>query len=258
VFPGNPDFSLPLRGSLALLALLIIILFMSYATVSWLIKPLLKAKERLLVDVSHELRSPLARAKLALAMIPKSANQKSISRAVSEMESMLHEILESERLKSRHGSLSLNSLNLVKLAGQLASSYKDQAPGLKIIPPKSFPLLKLDEEKIVTVLKNVVENSLKYSQDQALPVELSFMEDEKSAYVKVRDFGIGIPKEDLRLVFEPFYRVDKSRAKKTGGYGLGLSLCRQIMQAHGGKISLESRHGSGTEVVLSFPKKSAL
>ena len=128
VFPGNPEFSLPLRSSIALLVLLIIILFMSYATVSWLIKPLLKAKERLLLDVSHELRSPLARAKLALEMIPKSANQKSISRAVTEMEAMLHEILESERLKSRHGSLSLDAVDLVKLAKQLAASTKGQAP----------------------------------------------------------------------------------------------------------------------------------
>ena len=122
--------------------------------------------------------------------------------------------------------------------------------------PKKFPILRLDEEKIITVLKNVVENSLKYSQDQNVPVKLNFIQEDKWLSLKVRDFGIGIPKEDLRLVFEPFYRVDKSRTKKTGGYGLGLSLCREIMQAHGGKISLESRHGSGTEVTLQFPKKS--
>lgn len=300
VFPGNPDFSLPVRSSLALLGLLIIILLMSYATVNWLLKPLtqlvtgvseitngnlnykvdvghghdefrslggafnqmtekvrsmLKAKERLLADVSHELRSPLARMKVALAMLPKSSNQKSISRAADEMETMLSEILESERMKSSHGSLSRTQVNLVKLAGRLNATTKEQRPGLKLARPKKFPMLQLDEAKVELVLKNVVENSLKYSQGQRRKVEIHFFDEEKFAGLKVLDFGIGIPEEDLKLVFEPFYRVDKSRTKKTGGYGLGLSLCREVMQAHGGEISLSSRPGTGTEVTLKFPKK---
>ena len=222
------------------------------------VNAMLKAKERLLVDVSHELRSPLARMKVALEMTPKSANQKSMARAVSEMEAMLSEILESERLKSSHGALAKAPLSLPKLAAGFGAAYKDHAPGLKVLRPKGFPLLNLDGSKIKTVMKNVIENSLKYSQDQKRPVELRFSQDGGNAKVSVKDFGIGIPAEDLGLVFEPFYRVDKSRTKTTGGYGLGLSLCREIMQAHGGEISISSSPGSGTEVTLYFPKKSAL
>ncbi len=70
----------------------------------------------------------------------------------------------------------------------------------------------------------------------------------------MEDSGVGIPLTDQEKVFEPFYRVDKSRTKATGGYGLGLSLCREIMRAHGGEISLESEPGKGTRVILEFPK----
>jgi signal transduction histidine kinase len=71
--------------------------------------------------------------------------------------------------------------------------------------------------------------------------------------VRIEDHGIGIPAEELAHIFEPFYRVDKSRSKATGGYGLGLSLCKTIMEAHGGKIEVQSRLREGTTVSLFFP-----
>jgi signal transduction histidine kinase len=77
--------------------------------------------------------------------------------------------------------------------------------------------------------------------------------EEPYAVVLITDFGIGIPEEDLTHIFEPFYRVDKSRTKDTGGYGLGLSLCKTIMEAHGGKIKVYSRPQEGTTVALFFP-----
>jgi signal transduction histidine kinase len=218
------------------------------------VKSMVHAKERLLVDVSHELRSPLARIKVALEMMPMTANQKSISRAASEMEIMLSEILETERLKSSHGALKKAALDLPKLASEVAANYRTQKPGLKILKPKDFPAVMADEAKTRTVLKNVFENSLKYSAEQKKPVEISFGLDASSLRVSVRDFGIGIPDADLPLVFEPFYRVDKSRTKKTGGYGLGLSLCKEIMRAHGGDVQIQSRPKSGTEVTLVFSK----
>jgi signal transduction histidine kinase len=222
------------------------------------VREMLKAKERLLLDVSHELRSPLARIKVALALLPKSSEKKSLERAASEMEVMLAEILESERLKSSHGSLSKSPLSLPILAAEIAELYSGQAPGIKVAKPKSFPVLNLDEAKLRTVLKNVIENALKYSGDSKKAVELSFDEDERWARVKIKDYGQGIPQEDLGLVFEPFYRVDKSRTKKTGGYGLGLSLCREIVQAHGGEILISSKLEQGTELSLQFPKSKNL
>ena len=218
------------------------------------VRSMIHAKERLLIDVSHELRSPLARMKVALEMMPKGANQQAISRAATEMEIMLSEILETERLKSSHGALHKTALSLPELATRLARNYRNSRPGLKILRPKASAEIMADESQCSTVLKNIFENSLKYSAEQKRPVEVSFSEDAAALRVMVRDFGIGIPNADLPLVFEPFYRVDKSRTKKTGGYGLGLSLCKEIMHAHGGEILIQSPPQAGTEVTLLFPK----
>jgi signal transduction histidine kinase len=78
-----------------------------------------------------------------------------------------------------------------------------------------------------------------------------------SIVIQVRDAGQGIPAEDLPHVFEPFYRVDKSRNRHTGGYGLGLSICKNIMEAHGGSITVASEPGRGTTVELLLPETQA-
>jgi signal transduction histidine kinase len=104
------------------------------------------------------------------------------------------------------------------------------------------------------VLQNVLENALKYSAQQKRPVQVSVEPHNAHVVMSIQDFGVGIPDDEQEKVFEPFYRVDKSRTKKTGGYGLGLSLCREIMQAHGGEIALQSSPGKGTKVILTFPK----
>jgi signal transduction histidine kinase len=99
----------------------------------------------------------------------------------------------------------------------------------------------------------VLNNAIKYSQPDSAPIQISAKTDESYVVVRIRDFGIGIPEEDLAHIFEPFYRVDKSRTKDTGGYGLGLSLCKTIMEAHGGKIEVHSTLQEGTTVSLYFP-----
>jgi signal transduction histidine kinase len=115
--------------------------------------------------------------------------------------------------------------------------------------------IKADQARARTALQNVVENALKYSTSQKKPVEISLEKEDGGFQVTVQDFGVGIPPEEQERVFEPFYRVDKSRTKETGGYGLGLSLCREIMRAHGGEISLESSAEKGTRVFLFFPSE---
>ena len=113
--------------------------------------------------------------------------------------------------------------------------------------------LMLDAEKIETVLRNVLDNALKYSASDGTPVAV-FME-MKNRYLTIiiEDEGIGIPEDALPYVFEPFYRADNSRTRKTGGYGLGLSLCKTIMTVHNAEIEIFSKAGKGTRVVLSFP-----
>ena len=101
---------------------------------------------------------------------------------------------------------------------------------------------------------NILTNAVRFSDPDDKPVMISVIKQADFTVVRILDHGIGIPSDELPFIFEPFYRVDKSRSKDTGGYGLGLSLCKTIMEAHGGKIELESQPGVGTTVSLFFPK----
>ena len=114
-------------------------------------------------------------------------------------------------------------------------------------------VLKVDPEQIKTVFKNILANAVKYSGPHSKPVAVSAAARPPYIVVKIADNGIGIPPDELPFIFEPFYRVDKSRTKDTGGFGLGLSLCRTIMDAHEGKIEVESTPDVGTTVTLFFP-----
>jgi signal transduction histidine kinase len=102
------------------------------------------------------------------------------------------------------------------------------------------------------VLNNIISNAIKYSPQDGTAVRLSFVRKDGAHVIAITDRGPGIPAEELPYIFEPFYRVDKSRSKRTGGYGLGLSLCKTIMDAHQGRIEVESFSGEGTTVSLCF------
>ncbi|MEJ2286654.1 MAG: sensor histidine kinase [Desulfobacterales bacterium] len=104
-----------------------------------------------------------------------------------------------------------------------------------------------------TVFNNILANAIKFSKAQSGPVRITIKQEPHYTVVQVIDDGIGIPPEELSFIFEPFYRVDKSRSKVSGGYGLGLSLCKTIMDAHDGKIEVTSEPGEGTTVSLFFP-----
>ncbi len=219
------------------------------------IKEMIHSKDQLLLDVSHELRSPLTRLKVALEMTPKSKMRDSMMSDIHEMETMLTEILETERLKNGNGKLSLGTVDLTALAGEMTEKYKDRKPGLRLLGPEEKREVTADPARVKTVLQNVLENALKYSSGQKKAVEISLESDTDNALVTIQDFGPGIPPEEQEKIFEPFYRVDKSRTKETGGYGLGLSLCREIMLAHSGEITLQSEPGQGVKVALRFPVK---
>ena len=107
-----------------------------------------------------------------------------------------------------------------------------------------------------TVLKNLLANALKYSNAENAPVGISINETDSGTHIEIQDHGQVFPEETgltLDLIFEPFYRNDKSRNKKTGGYGLGLSLCKTIIEAHGGTISVKSKFGEGATFCLNLP-----
>jgi signal transduction histidine kinase len=246
---GNLDHKIPLTGNNELT-----LLSGSFNNMTGKIKEMMHARERLLLDVSHELRSPLTRIKLALEFIKEEKRKDSISADVHEIEIMITEILESERLKDEYGKLKLASFNLPELLEEIIEDYWGIKPGIVIQKIPNEYILCIDKERIKLVFKNILDNAIKYSHTQSKQIILTAEELPDGILINIKDDGFGIPDEDLPFVFEPFYRVDKSRTRKTGGYGLGLSLCKNIIEAHGGEISIRNNHDRGTTVSIKLNK----
>ena len=109
-----------------------------------------------------------------------------------------------------------------------------------------------DKDLLVSLLTNLIDNAAKASSKDSV-IYLSVIKEQNQIIILVKDEGVGIPKEQIPLIFEPFYRVDKARDPKKGGVGLGLSLCQMIVSAHGGWIKVNSTLGKGTEVAVTLP-----
>ncbi len=216
------------------------------------IRDMLHTKEQLLLDVSHELRTPITRMKVALEFLSDSQAKQSLRADIADMEKMVSEILETARRHHKYANLEKQPTNLCELLKRTLTAFESQAPGFEIVDLPSEIEAEVDPEQIKTVFENVISNAIKYSQPDSAPIQISYSYRESYAIIRVTDYGVGIPQEELAHIFEPFYRVDKSRAKDTGGYGLGLSLCKTIMEAHDGKIEVQSRLTAGTTVSLFF------
>jgi len=222
----------------------------SFNAMTGKIKDMIRAREQLLLDVSHELRTPLTRLKVALELSDLSHKER-MNEDIRELECMITELLESSRLSSEQGGIELEPTELAGLIDEVVAHYASRPPSVVV---KTAPVIvvPMDRGRMYTVLGNVLDNALKYSQHQERPVELSATADEKSVTIAIRDYGAGIPADCRQAVFEPFYRVDKARRREAGGFGLGLSLCKKIVDAHHGTITLRAPHGAGTEVVITL------
>jgi signal transduction histidine kinase len=216
------------------------------------VKDMIRARDQLLLDVSHELRSPVTRLKVALELLPDPDMRARMAADVSEMEIMIGELLELERLRDGR-SISTTRQNLVSLVSEVARNYDERPPGVRVTASMPEILVDIDADRTRTVIRNLLENAIKYSSPTSRPVEISVSVTGETVEVRVTDDGVGIPEGDVERVFEPFFRVDRSRAKTTGGYGLGLSICKRVMEAHGGSIAVERRGVRGTSFVLTFP-----
>jgi signal transduction histidine kinase len=215
------------------------------------VKQMVQARDQLLLDVSHELRSPLTRIKVALALMPDDADKAGIDSDLNEMELMISELLELERFRSPN-ALHRTDHNLMQVVQETARTYSERPPGVRVTTNANEIPVNIDTDKIRTVLRNLLENAFKYSLLDSDPVDLSVECADQAVIIRVHDDGVGIPENQLGNLFEPFFRVDPSRSKKTGGYGLGLSICKRIVEAHGGTIEVEKGPGRGTSFILSL------
>ena len=112
--------------------------------------------------------------------------------------------------------------------------------------------MKGDKLRLYQLFFNLIDNAIKYTQEEG-SIWISLREKNNSAIVEIRDNGPGIPREDIDHIFERFYRVQKDRNRKTGGSGLGLSICKLIAESHNGTCMINSSEGSGTSFVITLP-----
>lgn len=219
------------------------------------IRSMLRDRDQLLLDVSHELRTPLTRMKVALEFLPKGQAEKNIREDAVEMESMITAILEEARLRHVSEKLQKKQVDLRDLILDILREYRDQLPSITADIPEKGAVLEIDPDRIKIAIRNLLNNAIKYSEPDGPPVKLRVIQEEKQVMLQIQDGGIGIPAEDLPHIFEPFYRVDKSRSRRTGGYGIGLSLCKSIMDAHNGKIEVKSTFQKGSTFTMVFYSK---
>ena len=217
------------------------------------VRQMMDDRERLLADVSHELRSPLARIKVALELLPEGDKRDSIAQDIKEMESLTTALLEREQIRTQSSQASSERVNLVTIAAEVIDGFNNTPPGVQLnVPPQSLNI-NGDEALVKILIQNLVDNAIKFSLADSKPVEVSLLETDGGVQIIVDDDGQGIPAELAEKIFEPFVKLNPARGHRTG-YGLGLNLCQRIVQAQGGSIEIQQRKPRGTRVLLNFQK----
>lgn len=216
------------------------------------IEQMLESKRELLLAISHELRSPLTRAKVSLALLEESSAQQNIHRDLNEMEAMIGELLEAERLNGRHSALNKSETSLNEMVSHVVQEHFPERE-LRIQLDKEVPQQSLDAARMKLVVRNLLDNALKYQEEAAEPVSVATALIDDTVYLHITDHGPGIAPEHLPHLTEPFYRTDASRTRKTGGFGLGLYLVRLIVEAHHGDLVISSEVDEGTTVEVALP-----
>lgn len=233
------------------------------------VKELLRIERELLANVSHELRTPLSRIRMALALVSEAEGDVAVAREMlgeigsdlDELERLISDVLTAARLDFEEAGssrgippLRREHVDIADLLEFAVTRFRSNHPNRPLFAEISTAMVAIDVDPVLLrrVFDNLLENAHKYSErpDESIQVSAAMNE---SIVVDMIDHGIGIAADDLTRVFRPFYRVDKSRTRTTGGLGLGLPLAKRIVEAHGGTIEITSKLGEGTRVRVTLP-----
>ena len=219
------------------------------------IRQMLDAKRALLLAISHELRSPLTRARLNTELLPETLEvqpaRDALLRDLGQMRDLISDLLESERLASPHAALHREPVDLAALAGEVVASLEG-APAVQLTAASDLPMLALDRTRMRLLLRNLLDNALRHSVDAPHPPDIHLRPEGSGLHLTVRDHGPGVPDEQLPHLAQPFYRPDAARERATGGVGLGLYLCKLVAQAHGGTFTVRNAL-PGLEIAVTLP-----
>lgn len=222
-------------------------------------------RKEFVANVSHELKTPITTIKSYTETLMEYENLDEelsykflsvIDKECDRMARIVRDLLQLSNLdynKTKWNKVECKVDKLIEdVCLKLDLAFKEKNHKLIIDMEENLPNIIVDIDGIEQVILNVLSNAIKYTPDNGEIIVSARRNDDKIV-IKVKDNGIGIPKEDINRIFERFYRVDKGRSRELGGTGLGLSIARQIVQAHNGEITLESEYNVGTEVSIALP-----
>lgn len=233
-------------------------------------RELTRRQQEFVADVSHELRTPLTTVKSYVeTLLDGAAEEPSVcyrflnvlQRETERMVSLIRDLLVLSQLDYSQGEWHKTEVDLKDLAAEVVEQCKQklgvELPEISLAFPEDLPPALVDRDKVMQVFSNVLNNAVKYTLPHGGKVEINAAADGELIRILIADNGVGIPGEELQRVFERFYRVEKTRCRDYGGTGLGLSIARKVVEAHGGRIWLESTPGEGTRVWFTLPGSQA-
>jgi two-component system sensor histidine kinase CpxA len=224
------------------------------------LRGLLESQRQLLRDVSHELRSPLARLQIALGLArrPNANLEQELDRIEHEaqrLDELIGEILSLSRLEDTSRTLHPEKINLTELLETLLENARLEAEArwvrLELHVPEGVTVA-ADRELLFRALENILRNAVAYSPHGAL-VQLSARLQEAEVIIEITDQGPGVPNDLLERIFEPFFRVGKAREHDSGGHGIGLAIAARVVALHGGRVCARNVPAGGLQVEVTLP-----
>ena len=216
------------------------------------LQSMLEAKRQLLMAISHELRTPITKAKLRMEFMPESDEKDQLKEDIDEIDLLISDLLEAERLNNDHSVLVSEPVMLASFVRSITEQFEAYSGELRVNTPNHDLEFEIDKLRIRLLITNLLNNAIRHGKGNLIKVRVSFSENQ--GVIEVNDNGEGISEEHISQITEPFYRADSSRQRNTGGFGLGLYLCRLIAQAHGGEMVITSQLEQGTQISISLPR----
>ncbi len=229
-----------------------------------------KSRREFVADVSHELRTPIqcirgaAETVLECPGLPADMRDDFLRMAIDECDRMTRivgDLLVLSRLDNRRTEWKIETFTMDDFLGRMHDIMSGEAAArghtLAFDCEPNIPAVTADKEKLQQALINVISNSVKYTKNGGR-IDVSAKAEANGVLINVRDNGMGIPAEDIPRLFERFYRVEKARTSDAGGTGLGLAITKEIVDAHGGQIWVESEPGKGTSTWIRIPYECKL
>ena len=203
----------------------------------------LNQRSEMLSGISHDLRTPLTRLKLQIALLKQQDLAKKMSDDIEEMEKMLNEYLEFSRHQKNEGT---ETVNISSIIDEVVTKYENKKIDISV---ENNLKIDIRPNSIKRCLTNLLDNGLSYGEK----VSILSKKGKDNLLIIVDDDGPGIDKSEYQNVMKPFYRIDKSRGQNKSGVGLGLSIANDIIRSHGGNISLDKSPLNGLRVSISLP-----